>query len=64
MIVLLYLQGDSGGPLIKVRQNGVKEIIGVVSWGVIPCGGAGAPAVFVRVSAFIEWINSIIINNS
>lgn len=54
------LQGDSGGPLISRNENGTTEIVGIVSWGIVPCGGVGAPAVFVRVSAFIDWINSII----
>ncbi|XP_049771906.1 trypsin-1-like [Schistocerca cancellata] len=44
--------GDSGGPL---AQNG--ELIGVVSWGVDPCGYPGAPSVFTRVSAHLDFIN-------
>lgn len=44
--------GDSGGPL---DQNGV--IVGIVSWGGIPCGRPNSPSVFVRVSAFIDWID-------
>jgi len=47
--------GDSGGPLIQHNL-----IIGIVSWGVIPCGSVGAPSVYVRVSAYIPWINLII----
>jgi prostatin (serine protease 8) len=43
--------GDSGGPLI---QGDVQ--IGIVSWGVIPCGSSGAPSVYTRVSAFIDFI--------
>lgn len=46
--------GDSGGPL---EQNG--QLIGVVSWGVMPCGSRNAPSVYVRVSAFIDWIREI-----
>lgn len=46
--------GDSGGPL---TQNG--ELVGIVSWGVVPCGIVGAPSVYVRVSAFVDWINLI-----
>lgn len=46
--------GDSGGPL---EQNG--ELVGIVSWGMIPCGSPGAPSVYTRVSAYIHWINSI-----
>lgn len=46
--------GDSGGPLELNNQ-----LIGIVSWGYIPCGSVGAPSVYTRVSAFIDWINSI-----
>ncbi|KAJ8687273.1 hypothetical protein QAD02_023067 [Eretmocerus hayati] len=53
-------RGDSGGPLIAIDGDGDKEVIGVVSWGVIPCASVGAPAVYVRVSAFVDWINYII----
>lgn len=43
--------GDSGGPL---TQDG--ELVGIVSWGFIPCGSANAPSVYTRVSAFNGWI--------
>lgn len=44
--------GDSGGPL---TQDG--ELVGIVSWGFIPCGSVNAPSVYTRVSAFIDWIS-------
>lgn len=44
--------GDSGGPLI---QNG--EVIGIVSWGFIPCGTTNAPSVFVTVADYEGWID-------
>lgn len=47
--------GDSGGPL---TQNGT-ELVGIVSWGFIPCGTVNAPSVYGRVSAFVEWIAEI-----
>ncbi|XP_055385366.1 trypsin-like [Condylostylus longicornis] len=47
-------QADSGGPLV---QN--NKIIGIVSWGKTPCGQPNSPSVFVRVSAFIDWIKKI-----
>ncbi|KAF7418987.1 hypothetical protein HZH68_001640 [Vespula germanica] len=50
--------GDSGGPLV---QN--STVIGVVSWGIIPCGTYGAPSVYTRVSAFTNWIEDKINNN-
>nr|DAA64586.1 TPA_exp: chymotrypsin 11 [Locusta migratoria] len=47
--------GDSGGPL---AQDGA--LIGVVSWGIIPCGSPGAPSIFTRVSAFTDFVNQYI----
>ncbi|XP_049799485.1 trypsin-1-like [Schistocerca nitens] len=43
--------GDPGSPL--VMNN---EVIGVVSWGIDPCGYQGAPSVYTRVSAHIDFI--------
>ncbi|XP_049856236.1 trypsin-1-like [Schistocerca gregaria] len=47
--------GDSGGPL---AQDGT--LIGVVSWGIIPCGSVGAPSVFTRVSAFTDFVSQYV----
>lgn len=34
------------------------EIVGVASWiSAFPCGAINAVTVYVRVSAFIDWIN-------
>ncbi|XP_063708241.1 trypsin-1-like [Culicoides brevitarsis] len=47
--------GDSGGPLAqKVGKENV--VVGVVSWGNIPCGSPGKPGVFTLVSSYIDWI--------
>ncbi|XP_071053254.1 transmembrane protease serine 9-like [Onthophagus taurus] len=43
--------GDSGGPIV---QDGV--LVGVVSWGVLPCGRVGAPSVHTRIASFIDFI--------
>ncbi|XP_049766550.1 kallikrein-7-like [Schistocerca cancellata] len=45
-------EGDSGGPL---AQDGT--LIGIVSWGIWPCGAEDAPSVFTRVAAFTDFIN-------
>ncbi|XP_067631812.1 lectizyme [Eurosta solidaginis] len=53
---------DSGGPLMQPCFNGFVEgytVIGIVSWGKQPCGQKNAPSVFVRVSAFTNWIRNI-----
>ncbi|XP_036328749.1 trypsin beta-like [Rhagoletis pomonella] len=48
---------DSGGPLVQ-EINGNAVLIGIVSWGKIPCGQANSPSVYVQVSDFISWISS------
>jgi secreted trypsin-like serine protease len=49
--------------LIKVDFDGTSEVVGIVSWGIIPCGSIGSPTVYTKVSAYIDWIESIISNN-
>jgi secreted trypsin-like serine protease len=44
--------GDSGGPLVS---NTPKSLLGLTSYGRVPCGGEN-PGVFTRVSAFLGWI--------
>lgn len=46
--------GDSGGPLVS---NGVQ--LGIVSWGGT-CGGARTPAVYVKVSEYLQFIDDVI----
>lgn len=43
--------GDSGGPLIQGN-----ELIGIVSWGMVPCGHNKDPSVFTKVSSFVDFI--------
>lgn len=51
--------GDSGGPLVVEHENAATELIGIVSWGYIPCGLANRPSVYTRVSAYIDWVAKI-----
>ncbi|XP_061400223.1 chymotrypsinogen A [Musca vetustissima] len=46
---------DSGGPLVQ-QVNGKNVLIGIVSWGKLPCGQPNSPSVFVQVSSFNTWI--------
>uniref|UniRef100_T1GCD4 Peptidase S1 domain-containing protein n=1 Tax=Megaselia scalaris TaxID=36166 RepID=T1GCD4_MEGSC len=48
--------GDSGGPLVKETKDGLVQIVGVVSWGYIPCGMAGQPSIYTNVASYVEWI--------
>ncbi|KAL7293352.1 hypothetical protein TKK_0013122 [Trichogramma kaykai] len=45
--------GDSGGPLVA---NG--EVIGITSWGSVPCDG-GSPVAYTKVSYFVDWISDV-----
>jgi secreted trypsin-like serine protease len=50
--------GDSGGPLMKHHWDDKKQFVflaGIVSYGK-DCGREGYPAVYTRVSSYIDWI--------
>ena len=50
-------QGDSGGPLVQ-RGTGAEPVqVGVVSWG-LGCGRAESPGIYMRVSAYADWISA------
>ncbi|CAG0884122.1 unnamed protein product [Darwinula stevensoni] len=51
--------GDGGGPLMCPRaEDGRYILTGITSWG-IGCGKKDVPGVYVRVDAFLPWIESI-----
>ncbi|KYN28211.1 PREDICTED: trypsin-1-like [Trachymyrmex cornetzi] len=47
-------QGDSGGPM-HVEENGVHQVVGVVSWGE-GCAQPGYPGIYARVNRYLTWI--------
>ncbi|XP_017768608.1 PREDICTED: mite allergen Der f 3-like [Nicrophorus vespilloides] len=54
--------GDSGGPLVDVVEDSEGKavsynLIGIVSWGVIPCGAEGIPSIFTEVNKYKEQIS-------
>lgn len=52
-------QGDSGGPMIVRGYDGRAIQVGIISWG-IGCGREESPGVYVRTSAYGDWIGSVI----
>merc|ERR1711862_1081159 len=51
--------GDSGGPFMFRNDDGHWEQIGVVSWGGNLCGQNNLPAVFTRITHFMDWIKKV-----
>ncbi|XP_018576466.1 venom protease [Anoplophora glabripennis] len=54
--------GDSGGP-IQVKKDGIYYIVGITSYGIEKCEKRNLPAVFTKVSKYVEWIDKIIYGN-
>lgn len=59
-------QGDSGGPLQVMEERvdcvntfPLHKIVGITSFG-RDCGRKMAPGIYIRVSKYIEWIESIV----
>lgn len=55
--------GDSGGPLISrtFHNNGGEHtdtVVGLVSYGTLPCGQGAYPTVYSRVSSAYDWIRT------
>ncbi|XP_052280217.1 chymotrypsinogen B-like [Dreissena polymorpha] len=50
-------QGDSGGPLVCYR-DGQYHVVGVTSFGYYTCTTAGYPDVYMRISAYLDWMIS------
>ena len=57
--VLAVLQGDSGGPLVCLSDTEQYELVGLSSWGYAGCI-TSYPSVYVRVSHFKDWIDTVI----
>uniref|UniRef100_A0A1B0AT61 Lectizyme n=1 Tax=Glossina palpalis gambiensis TaxID=67801 RepID=A0A1B0AT61_9MUSC len=53
--------GDSGGPMVRITPDGT-ELVGIVSWGYVPCTASALPSVYTWTSAFDKWIEDSIKN--
>lgn len=56
-------QGDSGGPLVRKDEQGRPVQVGIVSWG-LGCARPESPGVYVRVSAFSDWLRAVMREDS
>lgn len=45
---------------IKGNETKIPILVGVVSWGISPCGEKGAPTVYTNVSQYMDFINSYV----
>ncbi|CAM5105582.1 unnamed protein product [Natator depressus] len=62
--VISSCNGDSGGPLNCRGADGKWEVHGIVSFGsILGCNYYRKPSVFTRVSAFNNWIATVMANN-
>lgn len=62
MLSLISSQGDSGGPL-NCLVNGKYYVHGIASFvSGYGCDTPKKPTVFTRVSAYIDWMDSVSIN--
>lgn len=51
--------GDGGSPLVVEREGGISELIGITSWGYMPCGYNGRPTIYTAVSQYVDWIAEV-----
>ncbi|XP_017493532.1 PREDICTED: lectizyme-like [Rhagoletis zephyria] len=50
--------GDGGSPLVYETTGGA-ELVGITSWGYLPCGYNGRPTIYTEVSRYISWITEV-----
>jgi len=56
--------GDSGGPLLSPNGQAGLVLVGVTSWGGDPCGAAGNPSVFTRLTTYSSAIVGLLQGDS
>jgi len=56
--IWFLFQGDSGGPLVFREDDDRDTEVGIVSFGSSSGCEAGYPAVFTRVTSYLDWIQT------
>ncbi|KAM7351548.1 trypsin [Cochliomyia hominivorax] len=51
--------GDGGSPLVVERPGNVSELIGITSFGYLPCGYNNRPTIYTAVSQYVDWIAEV-----
>ena len=53
-------QGDSGGPLVMAKSSSddTAVVVGAVSHGMGYCGEKGKPAIYAKVTKYLDWIKA------
>ncbi|KAK1122190.1 hypothetical protein K0M31_009416 [Melipona bicolor] len=54
---------DSGSPLVANATSTLPQLVGIYTWGLIPCGTVAAPSVYTNVYFFVNWINNTMATN-
>ncbi|XP_014093602.3 lectizyme [Bactrocera oleae] len=50
--------GDGGSPLVYETKGG-SELVGITSWGYLPCAVKNRPTVYTEISQYIKWITDV-----
>jgi hypothetical protein len=56
--ICVFFQGDSGGPLVFREGDGRYTEVGIASFVHISGCEQGYPAVFTRVTSYLDWIET------
>lgn len=51
--------GDGGSPLVIEHKDSDAELVGLTSWGYLPCSNSSLPTVYTAVSEFVTWITDV-----
>lgn len=51
--------GDGGSPLVVERPGNVAELVGITSFGYLPCGYNNRPTIYTAVSQYVDWIAEV-----